>query len=143
MGIRVNIASHMHVRMYIFRKNISLYLHSTVKVLLHGVPSALLDAEFFQLEHRLQYITYTIWYKILYKLGSPSPLQNLILRHIYKKVFQFFSAFRPRFPSKFVKSANMTTLQQCNMGIKNVEFDTDFESVEKVAKKLSTKSDKN
>jgi hypothetical protein len=28
------------------------------------------------------------------------------------------------------------------MGIKNVEFDTDFESVEKVAKKLSTKSDK-
>jgi hypothetical protein len=30
--------------------------------------------------------------------------------------------------------------QKCNMGIQNVEFDADFESVEKVAKRLMQKN---
>jgi hypothetical protein len=36
----------------------------------------------------------------------------------------------------------MITFQKCDMGIKKIEFDPDFESVEKVAQKLSVKSDK-
>jgi hypothetical protein len=43
--------------------------------------------------------------------------------HLQKKVFLSFQPFRPRSPSKFVKSANMTQknlffYQECNMGIK-------------------------
>ncbi len=54
-------------------------------------------------------------------------LQNLILKHIYKKMFfHFFSHF----------------LQNSNMGIKNAEFDADFESVEKAAKNFQWKSNK-
>jgi hypothetical protein len=56
--------------------------------------------------------------------------------------FDFMSRFA-RLTSKFAKSANM--IQKIffsnfsYMGIKNTEFDAEFESVEKVAKKFTQK----
>ncbi len=52
-------------------------------------------------------------------------LQNLILKHIYKKDFPFFRLFRPRLPSKFVKSADDQTnfFPKIAIGVsKNAEF---------------------
>ncbi len=49
--------------------------------------------------------------------------------------------FRARLAYKLAKSANMTQKiffpNIFNMGVKNTEFDADFESVKKVAKKCS------
>jgi hypothetical protein len=58
-----------------------------------------------------------------------------------KYVFRFFQPFRARLTSKFAKYANMT--QQIIFSIfltrksKNAEFDAEFESVEKEAKKFT------
>jgi hypothetical protein len=58
--------------------------------------------------------------------------KNLILRHIYKT--------RPRLTSKFAKYGKKIVCQKCNMGIQNkAGFGADFESVEKVPKKLTRK----
>jgi hypothetical protein len=53
----------------------------------------------------------------------------------------FFEPFRARLTSKFAKSANMTKKiifsNVFDMDIKNAEFDAEFESVEKVAKRFT------
>jgi hypothetical protein len=55
--------------------------------------------------------------------------------------FPIFLPFRVRLASKFAKSANMTLklfVQHIfNMGIRNAEYDANFETVEKVAKMLT------
>ncbi len=55
-----------------------------------------------------------------------------------KKFFRFFGLFCAHSASKFAKNANLTQIiifsNYFDMGIKNAEFDADFESVEKVVK---------
>ncbi len=49
--------------------------------------------------------------------------------------------FCTRLASQLAVSANMTPLfYNFDMGVKNAEFDADFESVEKVVNKIVTKS---
>ncbi len=56
------------------------------------------------------------------------------------KVFLFFQSLCPRLPSKFGKSANIMFLKKFlrkkQRVLKNAECYADFDSVEKVAKKL-------
>ncbi len=69
--------------------------------------------------------------------------KNIILRHIYKKVFQFHWAVSSALSPKFVKSANMIQkyfLQKCNIGVKKRGIYAAFESVAKVAKNFCEKS---
>jgi hypothetical protein len=58
---------------------------------------------------------------------------------------RFFEPFFARLASKFSKRANMTKkicLKQIIKIFKNAEFHADFESVEKVVKKRTKKSNK-
>jgi hypothetical protein len=59
---------------------------------------------------------------------------------VYKKKFSpFFQPFRPRLPSKFVKSANMIKkiiFFKTAIWVNNKEFDAGFESVGKSCKNL-------
>jgi hypothetical protein len=60
-----------------------------------------------------------------------------------KYVYRFFEPFRLRLTSNFAKSANLNVIWV----LKNAEFDADFESIEKVAKRpkgkpLSAKRDR-
>ncbi len=57
-----------------------------------------------------------------------------------KYIFRFFEPFRARLTKKFAKSANMTIqnfFKQSPYGYEKTEFDGEFESVEKVAKKFT------
>ncbi len=70
-------------------------------------------------------------------------LLNLILRHIYKKTnFPFFSAFSSAFAFKVCKKCwyEKKKFENCNMDIKNAEFDADFDSIETAAKNLMGES---
>jgi hypothetical protein len=62
--------------------------------------------------------------------------------HLWKKMFSFFYPFLPHLHSKFVKSTNMIKFfffKKAIWVVKNAEFDADFESIEKVSKKLMRK----
>jgi len=57
-------------------------------------------------------------------------MENWILWYIIKKVFRFFELFWARLVYKYAKSANMTPKIFFPI-IFNMEFDVNFESIEK------------
>jgi hypothetical protein len=72
---------------------------------------------------------------MILKLVSPRPLwlQNLILRHIYKKVFLLFQPFHRYLPSEFVKRANIIKQICC-------WFQISWKSCKKLIRKKVTKN---
>ncbi len=69
-------------------------------------------------------------------------IHNVILKHILKEVFLLFEPFSARWLQSLHKCYNETIVfgLTFNMGLKNAEFDADFESVENIAKKFTQKS---